>query len=1413
MKFILLIIICSIFNFTSVLAQTPGANCLDAAIITLPTVVGTSVSTGTQSTCGKINDYVPGSYGASGSYGIGEDAVYKIIVPASGGEYTFSLGMVGSINKIFSIHNSCSPALSNCLGGFVTDALINGSRVMTLEAGTYFIFIDSKSPTLCTDFNLTILLSNVLKGGDLCNNALGFCTSTAYEFPNSTAGVAPYGPNYGCLMTVPNPIWYYMEILNSGPIQMNLKQTTLPNGLGANLDVDFDLWGPFTSKASACSSIMSGAALPIQCSFSGLSTETLGIGLPGGMQFGASTPPSAIAGQVYVVLITNYSSLPGYISFVQNGGTGTTDCDPADPCDISNVSTVVGGLDGAGGFQVSGLVTFTQAPATGVLNVTSNGVTQSYPAPFVSPLSYSLSSVPATGLSSTVVASFSASPCNNPSLPFITPTLSSPTIVINSNDSDNRICSGSSVTFTAVITGGGTAPSYQWKLNGVNVGSNASTFITTGLNNNDIVTCVLTSNALNVSPLIVTSSSITTIVNSIVVPSVSITSSDSDNTICSGTSVTFTAVPTNGGTTPIYQWKLNGVNIGSNTTTYSTTGLLNNDVVTCVLTSNSVCASPITATSSAITTIVNAVLVPSVSINSSDSDNTICAGTSVTFTAVATNGGTLPTYQWKLNGVNVGSNTSTYSTTGLLNNDVVTCVLSSNSVCASPLTATSSAITTIVNTVLVPSVSITSSDSDNTICSGTSVIFTAVATNGGTLPSYQWKLNGVNVGSNTSTYSTTGLLNNAVVTCVLTSNSVCASPLIATSSSITTIVNTVLVPSVSITSSDSDNTICSGTGVTFTAIATNGGTLPSYQWKLNGVNVGSNSSTHSSTGLINNDVFTCVLTSNSVCASPLTASSSSLTTIVNAVLVPSVSISSNDADNTICAGSNISFIANVTNGGTLPSYQWKVNGINVGANSTTYSSTGLINSDVITCVVTSSSLCASPLNASSLSIIINVHSIIVPTISIVSSDSDNSICSGSNVVFTAIPTNQGSSPIYQWKLNGVNVGTGSITFSSNNLVNGDVLTCVLTSSSVCAYPLIVESTSIVTTVNELIIPIVSITSSDADNVLCVGDNIEFTALTLNSGTSLIYHWLLNGVNVGTNSNLFSTTALSNDDVVTCVIINNLECVISDTISTNFTGSLTVNDYPVVSSIEGPITVCEGSAITLSNTNTNGLWTSSLTNIAGMNNVGVLSGLNPGVTNVIYSVTENGCEKSVSSNIIVIEKPSEPMLINDLNYCSYSAIPAIEVTSQNSGSFNWYSNSSGLAPIMSGSLFTPSNSIGISTYYVSETVDGCESDLSSINIQIDVCEIEIPTAFTPDNDNINDKWILKGLDVLYPNSNVYIYNKWGNLIFESIKGTYENNSWEGSYKGNPLPVDSYYYIIEYNDDLQKSAKGNVSILLK
>jgi hypothetical protein len=138
--------------------------------------------------------------------------------------------------------------------------------------------------------------------------------------------------------------------------------------------------------------------------------------------------------------------------------------------------------------------------------------------------------------------------------------------------------------------------------------------------------------------------------------SVTIASSDADNTICDGTSVTFTATPTNGGTTPSYQWKLNGNNVGTDQATYTTTTLVNGDVVTAVLTSNiTPCATGNPATSNAITTIVVANQAVSVTIASSDADNTICDGTSVTFTATPTNGGTTPSYQWKLNGNNVGT--------------------------------------------------------------------------------------------------------------------------------------------------------------------------------------------------------------------------------------------------------------------------------------------------------------------------------------------------------------------------------------------------------------------------------------------------------------------------------------------------------------------------------------------------------------------------------------------------------------------------------------------------------------------------------------------------------------------------------------------------------------------------------------
>src|SRR6202007_683604 len=152
-----------------------------------------------------------------------------------------------------------------------------------------------------------------------------------------------------------------------------------------------------------------------------------------------------------------------------------------------------------------------------------------------------------------------------------------------------------------------------------------------------------------------------------VTPAVTIAASATS--ICAGGSVTFTATPVNGGTAPVYQWQINGVDVaGQTAATFTSTTLNNNDVVTVIMTSNDPCATPATATSNSIPVTVNTV-VPAVTITSTTTS--ICAGGSVTFTATPTNGGAAPTYQWQVNGVNVaGQTAATFTTTTLADGDI-----------------------------------------------------------------------------------------------------------------------------------------------------------------------------------------------------------------------------------------------------------------------------------------------------------------------------------------------------------------------------------------------------------------------------------------------------------------------------------------------------------------------------------------------------------------------------------------------------------------------------------------------------------------------------------------------------------------------------------------------------------------------
>jgi hypothetical protein len=183
-------------------------------------------------------------------------------------------------------------------------------------------------------------------------------------------------------------------------------------------------------------------------------------------------------------------------------------------------------------------------------------------------------------------------------------------------------------------------------------------------------------------------------VNPVVSASVTITPNPG-STICDGTSVTFDATPVNGGTSPVYQWYLNGNPVGTNSSSYTNSSLVNSDQVYVEMTSNAVCASPTVSTSNTVTMTVNPLLTASVTI-SVFPGITICESTLTTFTALPVNGGATPVYQWYLNGNPVGTNSDTYVNSTLVNGDQVYVEMSTSANCASPANTSSNTITMTV---------------------------------------------------------------------------------------------------------------------------------------------------------------------------------------------------------------------------------------------------------------------------------------------------------------------------------------------------------------------------------------------------------------------------------------------------------------------------------------------------------------------------------------------------------------------------------------------------------------------------------------------------------------------------------------------------------------------------------------------
>ncbi len=181
------------------------------------------------------------------------------------------------------------------------------------------------------------------------------------------------------------------------------------------------------------------------------------------------------------------------------------------------------------------------------------------------------------------------------------------------------------------------------------------------------------------------------------------------------------------------------------------------------------------------------------------------------------------------------------------------------------------------------------------------------------------------------------------------------------------------------------------------------------------------------------------------------------------------------------------------------------------------------------------------------------------------------------------------------------------------------------------------------------------------------------------------------------------------------------------------------------------------------------------------------------------VTDNyGCIASDTALLIVHDLPAVD-LGPDTTYCGDEGL--VFDVSEYGIYYDWFDGDI-------ASTYTVYTQTQDQEIWVNVTDDfGC---VGSDTVIVRSCgELEIPNAFTPNDDGINDTWEIEQL-FIFNEVTVDVFNRWGERVFQS-SGYSSDQFWDGtSQKGKKLPMDAYYYVIDLHNG-EEPIVGNVTII--
>ena len=243
-----------------------------------------------------------------------------------------------------------------------------------------------------------------------------------------------------------------------------------------------------------------------------------------------------------------------------------------------------------------------------------------------------------------------------------------------------------------------------------------------------------------------------------------------------------------------------------------------------------------------------------------------------------------------------------------------------------------------------------------------------------------------------------------------------------------------------------------------------------------------------------------------------------------------------------------------------------------------------------------------------------------------------------------------------------------------------------------------------------------------------------------------------------------------------------------------TKTLTVNVLPTISIIADTF-ICKGSKIHLFASGANFYHWSPQTFLSNPNINNPICFADSTISYTLTATSDKGCKSHKKTKISVVQIPK--FSINDTSIIIGDTI-SLNNFSKNIGSYYWSPNQALSCTNCASTLATPLKS----TYYTLTISDTAQCFEISKTIFIDVMQkysVDVPTAFTPNGDGVNDKIYVKGWgiqELLF----FKIYNRYGELIFSS------NNlyhGWDGKFRGQPQPIETYRYNVAV-----KTFDGNI-----